>query len=950
MGGLASLRIRLALLVLFAALPAFGVLLHSATEQRRQALEDTKTEALRFVRVAAIQQRELMSTTRTLLLNLADRSVAQAPHSERCSEALRRLLAQHPTYANLGIATHDGQLVCSALSLSRPVNVSDRSYFRAALTERTLTMGEYQIGRVTHKAAINFAYPVVNASGRVRGVVFAALDLSWLKHLMSQLDLPAGASLTVIDNHKTVLARYPDADDQTGRVFHESALINTITQHTGEGTVESPGFDGIERIYAFSPLFITPRSQAYIAFGIPKSTAFAAANRSFVHNIAILGIVTLLALIGAWVGGNALVVHPVHTLIGFARRLQAGDLAARAGLPAGGGEIGSLAHAFDEMAGTLEARQQELARVDRALRTLSAGNRALIRAQSEHALLHDMCVAISEAGRYPCVWVAYLDNEAPLRLRPVAHVGLKEVIIAELSERGCVPVQEAVRSGVPYLLSKTNVPLPWSSVLALPLPVGGSMVGVLVICTDEAWAFGAGAIDLLRESADDLAFGISTLRARVKHEEANEAIRRMAYFDALTGLPSSTQMEMRLQSIIEARQDYSLVALLMVDIDRFRDINDTLGFEQGNRLLKEIGSRLQGALPQALLIARMRADEFAVLLSIGDTDDALTAVRRITEALNAPIVLEGIALDMRATVGIACAPAHGRTASEIIRRADIAIRHAKKSAVECALYAPERDDATPRRLSLAGALRRAIDDGELLLHYQPKVDAKTGRLCGAEALVRWQHPDHGLVHPAEFISIAEHTGLIKPLTYWVIEAALHQAVAWHHQHRPLPLAVNLSARNLRDPALLDRIQILLEKSGAKPQWLEIELTESALMDDPTGALEVLTRLHELGIALFVDDFGTGYSSLSYLNKLPVDAIKIDKSFVSELATDGEAATIVRSTIQLAHDLGLKVVAEGVENQPIYDSLMEMGCDVLQGYHIGKPLPRDGFESMLKRII
>lgn len=362
-------------------------------------------------------------------------------------------------------------------------------------------------------------------------------------------------------------------------------------------------------------------------------------------------------------------------------------------------------------------------------------------------------------------------------------------------------------------------------------------------------------------------------------------------------------------------------------------------------MLKDVGRRIRGVLKEDELVARMRGDEFGILLPASDTELAGAAAQRIQDALGTPFAMSGLMLNVSAAVGISLCPQHGSEATRLIRYADVAMRQAKKSGKGYIFYTAEQDEGSLRRLALAGELRRAIEEDELVLHYQPKIDMRTGQVCGAEALVRWIHPQQGMIPPDEFIPLAEHTGLIKPLTDWVVEAALRQSSDWRHAGVALPVAVNLSARNLRDAELLSKMARLVAAWGAEAGWLELEITESAVMDDdPEGALEILKRLSKLGFTLFIDDFGTGYSSLGYLKRLPVNAVKIDKSFVIDMLKNADSAAIVRATVVLAHDLGLKVVAEGIENQETWNRLAALGCDVAQGYHISKPLPAEQFKK------
>ncbi|MCG3114895.1 MAG: EAL domain-containing protein [Candidatus Manganitrophus sp. SA1] len=426
---------------------------------------------------------------------------------------------------------------------------------------------------------------------------------------------------------------------------------------------------------------------------------------------------------------------------------------------------------------------------------------------------------------------------------------------------------------------------------------------------------------------------------RRERNKAEATIHHMAYYDPLTDLPNRTLLRDRLQqAILATPQGGKAAGLLLIDLDRFREINDTLGHQRGDLLLKQIGPRLREVLQETHLVARLGGDEFAVLLPHIDTKDASFVASKIIKIMERPFLIEGMPIVIEPSVGIALSPDHGENPDSLIQRADIAMYVAKENKKGYAFYSAEIDRHSPRRLALLGELRNAIESNQLFLHYQPKIHLKTGRITGVEALVRWQHPEYGIVPPDQFISIAEHSGLIKPLTLWVIKTALYQSKAWHQEGRLFNMAVNLSARNLEDAYLPGQIAELLKTSGVTASSLELEITESALMVNPFHALEILTRLNKIGVQLSIDDFGTGYSSLGYLKRLPVNQIKIDKSFVKDMATDEDDAIIVRSTIELSHNLGLKVIAEGVESQPILDKLAALGCDSVQGYFISRPIP------------
>ena len=427
-----------------------------------------------------------------------------------------------------------------------------------------------------------------------------------------------------------------------------------------------------------------------------------------------------------------------------------------------------------------------------------------------------------------------------------------------------------------------------------------------------------------------------------------EELEHKAMYDDLTGLPNRSLLQDRLAHALKvARRDTSTVALLMVDVVRLREINDLLGHQNGDRVLQEVSNRLSTLLRESDTVARLGSDEFAVVLPSVDSAHVPTAVHKIQELFAQPVLVADVALEIEAAIGVALYPEHGDASAILIQHADIAMRVAKSEAVNYSVYNPEDDPYSMRRLKLHGELRQAIRDKTLALYYQPKVDIKRGTITSVEALARWHHPSEGLIPPDVFIPMVEQSGLIRPFTLWALEQAIVQGKRWIEQGLDLSVAVNLSTRNLLDPSLPDRIAMLLETHGVSAVCLELEVTESALMSRPESALKILTRLHEMGIRLAIDDYGTGYSSLAYLSALPIGALKIDQSFVKGMTSNDNDAIIVRSTIELAHHLGFKVIAEGVEDKDVLDLLDILDCDTAQGFYISRALPENELQQWLQ---
>ncbi|TML37294.1 MAG: EAL domain-containing protein [Actinobacteria bacterium] len=452
------------------------------------------------------------------------------------------------------------------------------------------------------------------------------------------------------------------------------------------------------------------------------------------------------------------------------------------------------------------------------------------------------------------------------------------------------------------------------------------------------WLLGGGLFSLWLLVVGVVAGASQRLRRQAAEKE------EQALSDGLTGLPNRTMFQTlieRAMAGVGRRKEMGVVMLM--DLDRFKDVNDTLGHHNGDLLLQRIGSRLHSVLRDAETVARLGGDEFAILLpEVPDRQSVVPVVRRVLKVLEEPVVVGGLALQCEGSIGIAIFPEHGTTVESVMRAADVAMYMAKENRSGYEFYDARRHEHRhdAGRLALIGELRRAMDETELVLYYQPKVDLETGLAQGVEALARWHHPERGLLSPDEFIPLAERSNLLRPMTLYLLDSALRQCNAWRVCGLEVSVAVNLSMQNLIDLRLPNDLARLLTSWRLPPGSLELEITESTIMADHRRAMTILTRLNKMGVTLTVDDFGTGYSSLAYLQSLPVSSIKIDKSFVLSMAEDPGNATIVQSTIDLGHNLGLRVVAEGVENEETYNKLAALGCDYAQGYFLSRPLSPD----------
>ncbi|MCG8355461.1 MAG: bifunctional diguanylate cyclase/phosphodiesterase [Kiloniellales bacterium] len=443
---------------------------------------------------------------------------------------------------------------------------------------------------------------------------------------------------------------------------------------------------------------------------------------------------------------------------------------------------------------------------------------------------------------------------------------------------------------------------------------------------------------------------IAILRDVTVRKTQISELQYQATHDALTGLPNRMLLMDRLERAVAlAKRENKALGLLLLDLDQFKSINDTLGHKVGDLLLRDVAKRLQEPLRDSDTIARIGGDEFSVLLPTASSQLwAERVAKRITQSFKKPFQVRGLSLEVGVSVGIAMYPRHATGPDALLQCADVAMYQAKEARVGYAVYDQGRDENSVRHLSLSGELRQAIEQGQLTFYYQPKLDLRSGRPCGVEALIRWDHPTLGLVPPDEFVLQAEQTGLIEPLTRWAFDTTLHQLRAWDRKGVRVGLSINLSARNLHDNKLPDRLAWLAQNLSLDRRRICLEITESAIVIDPESALDVVRRLHAHGFRLSIDDFGTGYSSLNYLKRLPVHELKIDKSFVMNMTRNEADAVIVRSTIDLAHNLGLEVVAEGIETEEHQQLLRGLGCDIGQGFFISRPIRSDQTTAWLER--
>jgi diguanylate cyclase (GGDEF)-like protein len=627
----------------------------------------------------------------------------------------------------------------------------------------------------------------------------------------------------------------------------------------------------------------------------------------------------------------------------------------------------AIAHRMTEELQQSEAAQK---RLNRALRLLSDCNMALVHAEEEYKLLSEICRLCVERGGYLMAWVGYAEQDTQKTVRPIAQSGYESGYLEKINiswaddEHGRGPTGTAIRSGRPNVNQNilTNPAMaPWreaasqrgyQSSVALPLICEARVLGALNVYAHDPGAFDPEELHLLEELANDLAYGIVALRTREEHAAAKDRLTFLDHFDPLTHLPNRLLLRDRFErAALSAKSEQKTVCLLYLDLDQFKQVNDSLGYAVGDRVLVGVVERLRQCVPPAATISRLSGDEFVVLLT-GNYDATGIAVvaNTIRDVFAEPLVIDTHVLNLSFSIGISLYPNDGEDFDTLLKHAHTAIGSAKEAGRNTyRFFTREMNAGLAEQIRLTGGLSNAVRHGEFLLHYQPQIDIQSGRITGAEALVRWQHPTDGLVPPGKFISLAERSGHIVQIGEWVLNETCRQGKLWMDRYPQAPVvAVNLSALQFKRGNVLEMVSKALTTSGLHPDRLELELTESILLQDVEATMKTLQGLKALGVKLSIDDFGTGYSSLSYLKQLAIDKLKIDQSFVGDMLTDEDGASIVKAIIQLGHTLQLTVIAEGVETDAQLAFLNTAGCDEAQGYLFSRPVPADQFAKLLEK--
>ncbi len=1040
----ASLRIRLMLLILAVIVPMLGLIVYHGIDGRNRERLDALATASRMARNAAALYENTVMETRQILFTLSHIPHFRQQDPATCAKIFVDLLKTTENYNAFSAAKPNGEVFASAPSMTKPVSYADRPWFQRLIQNHSFIIGEYLIGRISGKPMVVLGYPVLDHTGQLIAVFAAGLDLERLQQKILKINLPEGANLTVIGGNGTVLLRYPDPEKFAGKPMPESSIVKTILTKK-EGTEEGVGLDGVPSLYGYTTVGSGVEA-IYISVGIPEQVAYANLKRRMARDLTLLGLVSVLALLGAWLFGGILIISPVNRLIDVTKQLADGDLTIRTSRSTDAGELGVLSSHFDQMAGALQRREEAL------------------RASEEKYRLHfenvsDVIFSLDREFRILSVSPSlervsgYRPEEFIGKSFPELNILPPEHLEKAFSNGMRVFAGENIDSITHQLIARDGT-RKYIEFSAVPLIRNGQVVAAVCVARDITDR--THADDALRESEerfrrifDEGPFGMNLTNpdhtiaivnkafcemlgyteqeltghsiADITYEEdreksreltgqlfagsipmfrlekryvrkdgdilwaniaasaihgkkgnvlyslviiqdlteikkAEEKIHLLHYYDSLTGLPNRTfHKELIKRSIEHAHRHKEKFAIIYIGLDNFQRINDTLGHHYGDLLLKAIADKLTNSLRESDYVARsgegeavdvvsrVGGDEFIVLAhDIIQTQDAAIASRRLLKEISEPIDLNGREVFLTASIGIALYPDDGTDVDDVLKNAEKAMRYTKSEGKNnYHFYSGSMNSFVLELLSLESDLHKALEREELVLYYQPKVDATTRVVTGMEALIRWVHPDKGLIPPMQFIPLAETSGLIIPIGEFVIRTVCRQIKAWQEAgNKQMSISLNVSSRQFDQQNLIEVFKAAIQDTMIPPQCLQLEITESTIMRNTEKAIRTLTELKAMGIGVAIDDFGTGYSSLSYLKRLPLDFLKIDMSFVKSLTSNLSDQAIVKATIAMAHSLNLKTIAEGVETEEQLSFLQKHGCDEIQGYLFGRPLPVD----------
>ncbi len=960
-----SLRLRIVLLVLLAILTPAALLGYYLFEERESEIARTKQSLAALAAYAAENLGDKVSGTVQMLHGLSRAPDLNTEDKVACSQFLGDVLKRYPQYTGLLTIRPDGQLHCDSLASGRTLDLNDRAYFRQARAG-TEPAFEVVFGRITGVAVLQVAYPARDSRGELMYVLLASLNLVQFSARFATASPHPRMEVLIWDNRGTVMARYPDDGPKklAGSGQAQSALYRFAHAGASGAGTELPGPDGAVKIWALGVLPTSAGGGVRFTLGIPRAILLADIDNRLRQALAILAGASLLAFLGALTFAELSIRRHLARITGAAARQGAGDFSARIAVPYPRGDLGDLMATLDATAQSVQEQQteiertsEEVRRTNRTLKVLSGINSTIVRVRNRDDLLTETCRIAVDDGQFPIAWAGLVDRGSlqlePLAWRGVSQAHMESVSIAAADASSVVSI--ALRDQRPVVVndiaSDTRVftrqaalDVGSRSLAVFPLMVSGHAAGVLVLHAREVGFFDAPEVKLLNELAGDVAFALEYI-------EKSDRLEYLAYYDPLTGLANRVLFQQHLEQTLKlAAREGRGIALVLADMERFRSINDTFGRSAGDDLLKQIAARATLQVSEERALARIGADHFAFIVAEeGGLDGLATRIDQIhRDVFGKPVLVGGTELRVAARFGVARFPHDGPDADTLFRNAEAALKQAQQTGERYLAYAPKMTEQIAQRLALENSLRLALENEQFVLHYQPKVDLETQRIVGIEALIRWQSPDSGLVAPMRFIPLLEETGLILQVGAWALRQAALDHRSWFEDGlNPPRVAVNVSAIQLRQRDFVGALQQAIGV-GVVPVCIDLEITESLMMEDVADTIDKLNELRKLGVSIAIDDFGTGYSSLAYLGKLPVQTLKIDRTFIMTMLSDTDTTRMVSTIISLAHSLRLVVVAEGVETQEQAKMLRLLRCDQMQGYLFSRPVPKQELAQLLRQ--
>ena len=906
-----GLRARILLLVALAFTPWVLSTVYQNMKTRQHAIGEAQVDIQRLANIIAFDQKETIIETRSFLQVLSALPEIKSGPKTSCRQHLASLFEETQNYVNIGVLDAHGTLLCDALATREPVIFNDRAWFKQALKTRQFVVSSLVTGKISNKPIIVGALPLLDKNGKVVRIIWASIKIERIKRLLEKISLPEGTEVSVMDAYGTVISRHPDKARYIENPHPLPQLVQAILAEKEEGIGQAKGADGVTRLFAYHRLLESHDiGNLYVSVTVPGNIYLIKSKRAFAQNMGLLGLVTVLTFLLAWFGTDMLILRKMKALILSAKQIAQGKFSTRTHLGQGTSEICELARVFDNMAQSLELLFEQNQRImevtpEAMLVSDSDGKIVMVNAQTEKLFGYSRDELIGQS----------IEMLIPERLR-AGHGAHRGAYMARNTASQMGKERE--------LFARRKDGTEFSAEISLgPLKTENGI------------------------------FVISAVRDVTERKHFETKILHQATHDPLTGLPNRVLFhEILTHATAHTLRTEKLLAVMFLDLDGFKNINDTLGHDYGDILLKEVAGRLNLQLRKSDMVARQGGDEFTILLQdIADVQDITQIAEKILAAVSEPIIADDHEMHVSASIGITVFPFDDTDIEHLLRNADTAMYRAKEAGKNNFQFYTSKMNALIReRVEIENGLRHALERNELVLHYQPQVDIESGKIIAVEALVRWTHPEKGIIPPDKFIHVAEESGLIVSIGEWVLRTACMQNKAWQDAGLPhIRMAVNLSARQFREPRVVAIVAKAMDDAGLAlhSDSLELELTESMIMNDVEGAIDTLNGLHAMGIHLSIDDFGTGYSSLSYLKRFPINTLKIDQSFIRDITVDADDAAIAATIIMLGHNLKMRVIAEGVETAGQLALLREMKCDEIQGFYFSRPIPANELENLLR---